>query len=456
VTQAGKLSSGVGADTVAGAHRQTIGSYRAKRQKLAWPVFLFLIALVVPWVIFVGPLRMSVYRFVLLATVLPCLCMWIAGRAGRIRLADILLLLFWFWCMLGLMVIHGMELSVQTSGIWFVETLGPYLLARCYIRDADDFYNMTQLLFRIVLVLLPFAIVEFLTGQNVLRELFAVIFPTLSDSMPPRWGLTRVQSAFDHPILFGLCTGSVFALVHLVLGYEKNVLQRSVRTSLVGAASILSMSSGPIIAVIAQGLLLSWNSLLRVVKMRWKILVGLLAVMVLLIELVANRSLPAIVSSYLAFDQQSYWFRLLIWDYGSASVLKHPLFGVGLNEWQRPDWMPSSIDNIWLFLAVRYGLPAPLLLLLALSSIFWAVASKKGLDDRLAAYRTAYLITMMAFFLVGWTVHFWDAAYVLFLFLMGSGVWLLDVRSEERAALHVRPHPARYPTMKARVPSRLA
>ncbi len=79
-------------------------------------------------------------------------------------------------------------------------------------------------------------------------------------------------------------------------------------------------------------------------------------------------------------------------------------------------------------MAVRYGLPAPFLLLLAFLSIFLAVGFKKGLDDKITAYRTAFLITMTAFFMVGWTVHFWDAAYVLFLFLMGSGVWMLDVR----------------------------
>ena len=76
-----------------------------------------------------------------------------------------------------------------------------------------------------------------------------------------------------------------------------------------------------------------------------------------------------------------------------------------------------------------YGLPAPFLLLLAFLSIFLAVGFKKGLDDKITAYRTAFLIAMTAFFLVGWTVHFWDAAYVLFLFLMGSGVWILDVET---------------------------
>ena len=125
---------------------------------------------------------MSVYRIVLLVMVLPCLGMWMAGKAGRIRTADIALLLFWFWCTLSLIVIHGMALSVQPSGIVFIETLGPYLLARCYIRDADDFYNVIQLLFRIVVLLLPFAIFEFVSGQNISRELFAAILPTLSDT----------------------------------------------------------------------------------------------------------------------------------------------------------------------------------------------------------------------------------------------------------------------------------
>ena len=322
--------------------QQKIESRRAKRKKIRWPVFLFLLALVVPWVIFIGPLRMSLYRIVLLVMVLPCLGMWMAGKAGRIRTADIALLLFSFWCALSLIVIHGIALSVQPSGIVFIETVGPYLLARCYIRDADDFYNVIQLLFRIVVLLLPFAIFEFVSGQNISRELFAAIFPTFSGHETPRLGLTRVQSVFDHPILFGVCTGSIFALVHLVLGYQKSFFQRTLRTGIVGATAILSLSSGPIIAIVAQGLLLSWNSLLRAIKIRWKILIGLLVLIVLSIEIVANRSFPAIVSGYLAFDDQSYWFRMLIWHYGSASVLNHPLFGVGLNEWERPEWMPRK------------------------------------------------------------------------------------------------------------------
>jgi hypothetical protein len=428
---ANKFGSGFKANNPAAARQQGIESHRAKRKKASWPVFLFLLGLVWPCVIVVGPLRMSLYRIVLLAMLLPCLAMFISGRGGRIRLADITLLLFSFWCVLSLSVVNGIGPSAQTSGIVFLESVGPYLLARCFIRDADDFYNMIQLLFTLVLVLLPFAIVESVTGHNISRELFAMICPTVSGESPPRLGLTRVQSVFDHPILFGVCTGSIFALVHLVLGYKKSFVRRNLMTGAVATTVVLSLSAGPLIALIAQGLLLLWNSLLQDIKARWKILVGLVVVIALSIEIVANRSLPAIVSSYLSFDDGSYWYRMMIWDVGSASVQKYPLFGSGLNDWERPNWMIATIDNFWLFLAIRYGLPASILLLLALFSVFLAVGFKKDLDDKITAYRTGFLIAMTAFFLVGWTVAFWDAAYVLFLFLMGSGLWMLDVKTSE-------------------------
>ena len=179
VPNASRVGFGFKANGHAVSRQRKIESRRAKRKKIRWPVFLFLSALVVPWVIYIGPLRMSLYRIVLLVMVLPCLGMWMTGKAGRIRIADIALLLFSFWCTLSFIVINGMALSVQSLGINFIETIGPYLLARCYIRDADDFYNVIQLLFRIVVLLLPFAIFEFVTGQNISRDLFAAIPPTI-------------------------------------------------------------------------------------------------------------------------------------------------------------------------------------------------------------------------------------------------------------------------------------
>jgi hypothetical protein len=440
----GRSANGSGVDSAfktsrpAVSHQQEIILRQAKKKKTSWPVVLFLTALIVPWVIPFGPLRMSLYRFVLLVMVLPCLGMWFAGKAGRKRTADIALMLYWFWSALSFIVNNGVEATVSPSGIGFIETLGPYLLARCYIRDAEDFYNAVQLLFWIVVLLLPFAIIECVAGVNILREMFDVVFPTTPDLPMLRSGLTRVQSVFDQPILFGVVTGGIIGLVHLVLGYQKSFFQRALRTGIVAATAFLSLSSGPLAAVLSQVFLLSWNRLLAGVKFRWIILIGSSAFFVLAIELAAKRSALDIILSYLLFDADSYWFRRMIFEYGWASALNHPLFGVGMNDWERPGTMPLSIDNFWLIQAVRHGFPAAFLLLLNLFSILFALGFKKGLGNKLAEYRTGLLITMTAFFLVGWTVSFWDHAYVLYLFVLGSGVWILDVETKERAPRKVK------------------
>jgi O-antigen ligase len=201
----------------------------------------------------------------------------------------------------------------------------------------------------------------------------------------------------------------------------------------------MSLSAGPIGAIATQGFLLSWNGLLGGIRNRWKILIVLLVCLVLLIEIVANRSALNIIVSFVLFESSSYWYRTLIWTYGFETVMNHPWFGVGLNDWERPGWMPTaSIDSFWLYLAIRAGLPAAFLMLLAFLWIYLAVSLKKGLEGRVAEYRTGFLISMTGFFMVGWTGHFWDTAYVLFLFIMGSGVWMLDVASKDRVALRVK------------------
>lgn len=402
---------------------------------VAWPVALFLVSLALPWIITLGPLRLSAYRLVLLAMILPCLAMWFTGKAGRVRVADIALLVYCFWCFVSIVVIHGVSAAVEPAGIIFLETIGAYLLARCFVRSADDFRGVVRVLFRMVVVLAPFALFEAYTGRNVLLEVFARFGPTSPDIfMDPRWGLRRVHAVFEHPILFGVITGSIFALTHLVLGYGKSLPRRWLATGLVGMTAFLSLSAGPITALTGQGMLLAWNAVLAGVAARWKILAGFMALAFVAAELLTNRSLPVIFISYFAFDTESAWVRIAIWRYGSASVMNHPLFGIGFNEWARPEWMTFSIDMFWIVDAIRHGLVAALALMLAFFSICLAVAFKPGLDNRVSACRTAFLISMTGYFLAGWTVYFWNAAFVLFIFMLGSGVWMLDVQpAQERA-----------------------
>ena len=147
---------------------------------------------------------------------------------------------------------------------------------------------------------------------------------------------------------------------------------------------------------------------------------------VLAVSLLSKRSLPAILFSYFALDEASAYFRLLIWEFGSQSVMNHPIFGVGMGQWDRPSWMPFSIDMFWLVNAVVGGLPAALFITTAFFSNTLSAALKGGLDERAHRCRLAFVVTMTSFFLAGWMVHFWGATYVLFMLLMGSARWAAD------------------------------
>jgi hypothetical protein len=401
-------------------------------KRLAVPVLLFLVGMAIPWILFVGSMRISAYRLVLICMVLPCLLKWLLGKAGRIRAADLLALAFPVWCGISLSVVHGPGPVAEAAGIMIVETAGAYFLARCYIRTEDDFRNMVRALFWAVAVLLPFAVIEAVSGRNVALTLAGLVAPTLPFSADaPRWGLRRVQTVLEHPILFGVFCSSILAMTHLVLGRGAPFVQRWMRTGVVGTAAFLSLSAGPLTAMTAQTMLLLWNWFLGAVEYRWKLLWLAVGASYVFVAGASNQSVPAFYVTHFSFDKHSAYFRLLIWDAGSQSVLNHPLFGTGFGEWDRPSWMPPSIDMFWLANAVFYGLPGGLLMAMLFLAVCIPVSLRKGLGGRAKEYRTAYLIAMTGFALVGWTVHFWNASYVLLIFLLGSGVWFLDAPAEQ-------------------------
>lgn len=408
----------------------------ARDKRLAWPVVLFVVALLVPWSVLIGPLRLSAYRVVLLATVLPCLMMWFKGRAGPIRAPDILILAFCLWCFLSLATAHGAASGLQSGGIMFIETAGAYLLARCYIRDAQDFKNVIRLVAWVVLFLLPFSLYETLTGKKLILDTLSAVAPTFQYTVAEmRMGLRRVQGPFEHPILYGVFCGSIFAMTFMVLGEGKNVVSRWLLTALVGFTALLSLSSAPIAAITLQLSMMLWNGVLQKFKYRWKLLWGLVIAAFLVVEIGSNQTPVQFYISHFTFDQQTGWYRLWIWQYGSASVMNHPLLGIGFGEWARPAWMVTdSIDNFWLVLAMRHGIPALLLMLGTYLCITFGIVFNRKLDPKLENYRTAFLICMTTYFFVGTTVHFWTAAYVWFVFLMGAGVWMLETGPDRPAS----------------------
>ncbi|MCR8726835.1 O-antigen ligase family protein [Frigidibacter sp. ROC022] len=421
--------------------------HRSGVRQLPLIVPMLLVSLILPFILYLGPLRLSVYRVVLIVAFVPAVVAWLAGHAGRIRIADIALVLLCSWGAISFFVVHGTA-GIQAGGMLFIETLGPYLVARVYIRSAAAFRAMVKALFLIVLFLLPFALIEAVTGKDILLEAMDTVwnsYPRVAKD--PRWGLQRVQATFEHPILYGVFCGSVIALTYVVLGQGWSFLRRAGATFLVLFTAALTLSAGPLTGMTAQLLLLAWNRILGAVRSRWKLLACIIAAMWIFLEFASNRSPAQIFISYFSFDQHSAYMRLHIWNFGTASILAHPLLGIGFNEWARPSWMRSSIDMYWIVPGVRHGLPAVFFNFAAFFGVVLSLIFRKGLDEAQSACRMGIIFCLIAFFLTGWTVHYWNATYVLFHFLLGSGMWLLDARPEDDAPdIHVeeeRP-PLRY------------
>ncbi|HEY6630833.1 MAG TPA: polymerase [Rhizobiaceae bacterium] len=384
----------------------------------------------------IGPLHLSASRFVLLAMLIPCLVKWLTGRAGQWCISDFLLFAYCAWCFLSFSVNHGPSASIEPGGILFIETMGAYLLARCYIRDQEDFRNAIRLSATLVMFLLPFVVLEAVTGRKLILDTFQGVAQTFEfGPTEKRMGLMRAQGPFEHPILFGVFCASLFALTHLVGGKDDGKSGNKFVTASVVGAALMSLSSAPIASLVMQCALMSWNWLLRQHAARWKMLWALGFAVYLVIEFGSNQTPASFYITYLTFDRGTGWYRLFTWEYATASVAAHPIFGIGYADWVRPTWMASStIDNFWLVIAVRHGIPALIFMLGAYFAITLAVGFRAPVDQRQEASRLAYLLCMAVFFFVGCTVYFWAASYVWFLFLLGSGVWLMDAKRAERTS----------------------
>jgi hypothetical protein len=403
---------------------------RAHKSSAVIPLFVFSLSL--PFFFFIGPTRMSPYRLFLVATFLPCLAAWLSGALGKVRLADILMMLTAAWGAIVLIALHGIDTALQSAGIFVIETLGPFLLARKYIRDYAAFQKMVEALALTIIIILPFAIFENVFGSPILIEAFGKIFPAYPViGSELRLGLRRAQGTFEYSILFGIVCSSAFALSYYVGG---NAMRRLWRSGLVALTVVTSLSSGPLLSLVIQGILIVWDKITRRMARRWGILTGIIAVIYVAVDLSSNRSPFDVFISYLTFNSDTSYMRVHIWNYGTDSVMRHPILGLGQTEWEHPDWMGGSIDNFWLVAAVRYGIPGFLFIAGSFLAVCFGLGRLKNLSFEAAQCRKGLIITICGLMFSICTVHVWDAPYVLILFLLGSGMWIFDSPRSNSAA----------------------
>lgn len=389
------------------------------------PVTIFLFALLIPTVASfnVGEFRLTLYRVFLISSFVPTFFSVFAGTRTKTLPCDWLMLVFGIWPFVAIVNHQGFASALETGGIHMVEGLGPFLLARCYIRDERSFRGLVLVLTYIVIGLAVFTIPEAITGKHFLRAVFG---GSLTGGLDRRMGLDRAFGPFDHPILYGVFCASALSLAWFTLSADDRVRpSRLMRTGGILVSTLMSISGGPLTASICQIVAIAYDRITRKVPRRWLLFLLSFAVLWIVIDNASNRTPMRVFLTYLTFSSNTAYNRLIIWDYGKWDVWNNPIFGIGFKVWSKPSWMHSnSMDNFWLLIPVRFGVPAFLGVAGAVIYQLIRIGRKQSgifLQDRC---RKGWIFSMVGLIIAGSTVHYWNSLFAHFSFLVGIGAWM--------------------------------
>ena len=411
----------------------------AARVALAIPAVLLVISFVMPpeTSVAIGSLRLSPYRVILLIMVVPSLLHLLSGKAGPMNAVDFAILAHSIWCVIALGAYGGAGQAIESGGIYFVECFGAYAMGRRYIRNSADFQALSLLIALVVCGQLSVALPESITHQHFVRDTFRAILggPGLV-FIEPRMGLARAYGSFEHPILFGVFCSMAFATAWYATKPNLSPLRGWAVIIAVILASFVSLSAGAWTMLGMQIALIAWDRITKGMPGRWGILGVAIILMLVVISMLSNRSPVKVFISYASFSARSSYNRILIWEYGTAEVARHPLFGIGLGEWVRAPWMSSSMDNFWLVIAVRYGLPALIFMAFAILFVVLKASARKDITAEWARCRMGWIVTVAGAAIAACTVHLWNNTFGFFMFFVGAGVWLLDRPRTEHIEHH--------------------
>lgn len=377
--------------------------------------------------LFLGSLRLPPHRIVLLIVVPIALWKLIGNGNCRFKAFDFFFLAFGAWVLFAFSLHPGETGGIETGGSEALDSVGGYLVARAYIRTIGHFVAVLQMMAVAVIVSGLIALPEMITGRHYVHELMqAITGQTLPLRGGMRFGLTRAYASFDHPIHLGTFCSAMFALFWYAAG---SWTSRLTRGGLIVLATFTAVSSAPILGLLLQGGMIIWDMLTRAFRGRVMITVSLVVVGLMTISFMSSRSVFALIAAYMTFNPWTGYYRLLIWEHGMANIAAHPWIGLGLGEWARPEWMVSdSVDAFWLLIGLRTGLPTIIFLLTAIALLVYSAAkvARRHPDWLVKRYAKAWFISLIAFVLVGCTVHFWNVLACYFFFFLGLAGWIAD------------------------------
>jgi len=374
-------------------------------------------------------LSLTPLRTFLLLAVVPAAITLVRRRDFRFCSFDWALLLLVTWLFLALTENNGLDRAIKYGGALGLEAVGGYLIARAYIRSASQLTRMLKAYVLLIVVIGLFSIPEALYGIRFFSFLGSPALDPLAlvNENPgyTRLGMHRASVTFDHPILYGTFCATALGMAWYI--FLNSRLRWAALVAIV-VATFFAISSAPLLSCFVVGAFILWEKASRSFAKRAVVTAWIVGGLAVVIEAFSNRSIVAALLPFVSLDHHTAYYRLLIWEFASNNIMDSPIFGIGLNTWVRPAWMPSSVDSFWLVVALTGGFPAIILLVTFVILLLVKVHKQTYFPEPAQHWqmRFAWTAAVLSLCLQAFTVHYWGAMHSFFFFVLGLGAWMAE------------------------------
>jgi hypothetical protein len=423
----------VGAQTRAAPGMISAESAGRAAQKMPLIAKLAMLSLLTPAYFMWGTLLMTPSRLFFLIAVPWWLIRLFSGKAGRVNFVDWLVLFHVCWFTLSV-AINKPAAAVTFAGSNSLIILGGYLAGRMSIRNIDHFYGFIRFFTGILLLSIPFVVYESLSQQLTIPHYIELLGIRSNKDVeyPLRMGLDRVQFVFAHPIHFGIFASLSVGLFFVAMQRQVGTFRLWAQTLVLALVTFSSLSSGPLLSMVIQFLIILWSYVTRKLENRWLILLWGLFIVYVVLEIASNGPVLYYIISRLTFSGATANYRRILLNYGMAQVWRTPIFGAYGVRWDLPRWMSGSLDNYWLGLAVQYGIPTFLSQFGAFIAAMVVVGRKPApAQSRFADARFAWSTSIVSVSFALGTVYIWNEIASFVFFFFGAGIWMIDAKVTE-------------------------
>jgi hypothetical protein len=341
------------------------------------------------------------------------------------------------WMIFGLYVIHGTKGAASASALAGVEFLVAYLVGRCFCGTYAGAQQFVGVLTAFALILLLFGLVDLVAHDNILARTATKMFGTTRSLKignvtveyvaQYRFGLVRARGPFEQSIHYGTFFAMLVPLFYYVI---RTAWWRIVMVGVAALGALLSISSAAALSCCLALSFIAYDAGLNRSRWRWALLFAALAYAALLFVVLVDNPLAWLISG-LTYNPQTGFYRLQQWYWVGYNLENSPFLGNGDKDWIRPISVVSSLDSLWLVIAVRHGYVGVALLLLAIvgSRFVWTPRQTPAYPHpRAHEIGRGIALALVGAIFVTFTVHFWAKIWIFLGLIVGIRAGLSEAR----------------------------